>query len=204
MAGRIGRDVRLVHLADGEDVVYPPVRALHRPRILGIEGGFVLVDQDAVAAKRLVAVPIELPREQPGARSKGIGGIHDHQIVGVLAVAHEAQAVLIVQVHPFVVQLAGKLGQIRAAGLHDLLVDLHHIDALDGGVARQLAHRAAVPRADHKHLFDARVGGHRQVHDHFVIHVLVLFGGHHIAVQDQKASKFLGFKDVDLLKLAPL
>ena len=50
--------------------------------------------------------------------------------------------------HARVVETAGCLRQILTADLDDQLVDLDEVDALRRLIARQLAHDAAVTRAD--------------------------------------------------------
>ena len=43
---------------------------------------------------------------------------------------------------------------------------------------------------------------HWHMHNHIVIDELIFLGDHHIAIQGKETSKFLGFKDIDLLKRA--
>ena len=43
---------------------------------------------------------------------------------------------------------------------------------------------------------------HRDVGYHLVIDELVLFGEHHIAVEGEEASEFLGIENVDALEFA--
>ena len=85
------------------------------------------------------------------------------KVVLGLAAADELQGVLEVDVHPAVIQPAGVAGQVGAAGLHNLRVHLHQVDALDTVVAGQLPHHAAVARADDEDVLCAS-GGRPSAH----------------------------------------
>ena len=104
--------------------------------------------------------------------------------------------------HAAVVHAAGVAGQVGTAGLDDLGVHLDKVDALDAVVARQLAHDAAVARADDQDVLGLAVHRHRHVGDHLVVDELVALGQHDVAVQRQHAAKLRRFKDVDALVLA--
>ena len=94
------------------------------------------------------------------------------------------------------------LGQVSAADLDNVRVDLDHVDVLNVFVAGQLADDTAVTGTDDQHFFDVRMHGHGHMHDHFVIDEFVLFGQHHIAVQRQETAEFGRLKDINALKLA--
>ena len=104
--------------------------------------------------------------------------------------------------HARVVEAAGRLRQILAADLDDQLVDLDEVDALRRLIARQLAHDAAVTRADDEDILGIRVDGHGDVRDHLMIDELVLLRQHHIAVKRQEAAEFPRLEHVDPLKFA--
>ena len=192
----------LVHPADGEGLHDPFVGPLAGHRVLVVEGALMLVDHDAVLPQGLVTVAVELPGKQPLAGAERVGGIHDDQVIRILKPADVFQTVLVVDVHPGIVQLAGGLGQVFPADLHHLGVDLHHVDGFDLRVAGQLPDHAAVPGADHQHPPHMRVYRHWHMGDHFVVDELVLFGEHHVAVQRQKPAELRRFKHVDALEFA--
>ena len=131
VARRKGGDVGLIHPADGEGGRNALVAALHGVGILGVEGAALLVDHDAVLFQGVEAAAVELPGEQALGGAEGVGGIHDDQVVFLLAPADELEGVLKVDVDPAVVHAAGVAGQVGAAGLHHLGVHLHQVDALD-------------------------------------------------------------------------
>ena len=84
VAGRIGRDVRLKQAAELERVHDIAVRPLAGERVAPVERAFVLIDQHAVLVKRLVAVAVELHREQTLARAERVGRVDDDKVVLVL------------------------------------------------------------------------------------------------------------------------
>ena len=163
----------------------------------------MLIDQHAVLVERLVAVAVELHREQALAGAERVGRVDDDEVVFVLDAADVLEAVLIQDMDARIVERARHAGQILLADRDDALVDLHEVDVLDVLVAAQLAHAAAVAAADDEHLFDFFAqNGERYVHHHLMVDELVALGQHHVAVERQKAAEFLAFKDVDALKVA--
>ena len=73
VAGRVGRDMRLEQARQLKLVHDVAVRALAGERVALVERAFVLVDQHAVLTQRLVAVAVELHREQALARAERVG-----------------------------------------------------------------------------------------------------------------------------------
>ena len=71
------------------------VRSLARQCIALVERAFVLIDQHAVLVERLVAVAVELHREQALARAERVGRVDDDEVVFVLDAADVLEAVLI-------------------------------------------------------------------------------------------------------------
>ena len=181
------------------------VRALAGERVALVERALVLVDQHAVLPQRLVAVAVELHREQALARAEGVGRVDDDEVVFVLDAADVLEAVLIQDVHARVVQRAGDRGQVFAADRDHALVDLDQIDVLDAGIAAQLAHAAAVAPADDEHLFHpVAQHGEGDVHHHLMVDEFIALGQHHIAVERQEAAEFLALEHVDALEIALL
>ena len=86
--------------------------------------------------------------------------------------------------------------------MHHQFVDFHHIDLLDRRVAAEFPHRTTVAGTDHQNLFDARVGRHGNMGNHFVVNVLVFFGYHQQTVQRHNASELHGIKHVNSLEFA--
>ena len=86
-----------------------------------------------------------------------VGAVVDDEVVFVLFAAQKAQAVLVVDPHPDVVQAAGIVREIFAADVHKHLVRFHHVDDLDLLVMGQLPGDAAVPAADDQHPLDVGV-----------------------------------------------
>ena len=181
------------------------MRALAGERVALVERAFVLVDQHAVFPQRLVAVAVELHREQALARAELVGRVDDDEVVFVLDAADILEAVLIQDVHPRIVQRAGHGRQELLADLDHTLVDLDKVNVRNAGIAAQLAHAAAVTAADDKHLFD-RIAQHgeRDVHHHLVVDKFIALGQHHIAVERQEAAELLALEHVDALEIALL
>ncbi len=204
VAGGEGRDVCLIDPADGEGGRDALVAALHGAGVLGVEGAALLVDHDAVLSQGVEAAAVELPGEQALGGAEGVGGVHDDEVIFLLAAADVFQSVLEVDVDPAVVHPAGVAGQIGAAGLHDLGVHLHEVDALDPVVAGQLPHHAAVACTDDEDVFCLLVDGHGDMDDHLVVDELVPLGEHHVAVQRQNPAKLRRLKNVDALIVALL
>ena len=196
-----GGDVGLIHPADGEGAGNALVAALHGAGVLGVEGAALLVDHDAVLFQGVEAAAVELAGEQALA---GIGGVHDDEVVLLLAAADVLEGVLKVDVHPAVIHAAGIAGQVGTAGFHHLRVHLHKVDALHPVVAGQLPHHAAVTGTDDKDVFCLLVHRHGHMHDHLVIDEFVALGQHHIAVQCEHPAKLRRFKNIDALVIALL
>ena len=175
---------------------------LHGGGVLVVEGAFVLVYHDAVLFQRLIAVAVKLLGEQAFSGAEGIGGIHDNQVVLVFLGADKLQSILIVNMHPLVIQAAGGLRQIFFAPLHHQFVDFHQVDVLDLMVPGQLPHHAAVAGADNQHPPGVGMNRHGHVDHHFVVNKLILFCQHHIAVQSEKPAELFGVEHVDALELA--
>ena len=179
------------------------VRALAGERVALVERAFVLVDQHAVFFERLVAVAVELHREQALARAERVGRVDDDEVVFVLDAADILETVLIQDVHAGIVQRAGHGRQELLADLDHALVDLDKVDVFDMRVAAQLAHAAAVAPADDEHLFDpVTQHGERDVHHHLVVNEFVALGQHHVAVERQEAAELLALEHVDALEVA--
>ena len=202
VAGRVGRDMGLVDPADLERLDDALVRPLHGDGVHVVEGALVLVDQDAVRVQRLVAVAVELAREQTLAGPEGVGRVDDDQVVVAFVTADKLEPVLDVDRDARVVQPAGCERQVGAAGLDHHLVDLDQVDALDRLVAGQLTHDAAVAGADDQDAADLGVDRQRHVGQHLVVDELVLLGQHQEPVQNQHTAELLGLEDVDALEFA--
>ena len=187
---RVGGDVRLIHPADGERAGDALVAALHGVGVLLVKRAALLVHHDAVLFQGVEAAAVKFLGEQPLGGAEGVGGIHNDEVVLLLAAADEFEGVLKVDVYPPVVHAAGVAGQEGAAGLHHLRVHLHKVDAPHPVVAGQLPHHAAVPRADDQNVLDAGVYRHGHVGHHFVVDELIPFGEDDVAVHGQKASIF--------------
>ena len=149
-----GQISRLKQAAELERVHDIAMCALAGERVAPVERAFVLIDQHAVLVKRLVAVAVELHREQALARAERVGRVDDDEVVFVLDAADVLEAVLIQDMDARIVERARHAGQVLLADRDDALVDLHEVDVLDVLVAAQLADTAAVAAADDKHLFN--------------------------------------------------
>src|SRR5699024_1164501 len=97
---RVGGDVSLVDPADGEGLHNPLVGPLTGHRVLLVERALMLVHHNPILPEGFIAVAIELPGEQALPRTKGVGGVHDDQVVAVLGGADKPEPVLVVDVDP--------------------------------------------------------------------------------------------------------
>ena len=84
VSGRVGRDMCLKQTAQLKRVHDIAVCALAGERVAPVERAFVLIDQHAVLVERLVAVAVELHREQTLARAERVGRVDDDKVVLVL------------------------------------------------------------------------------------------------------------------------
>jgi len=110
IARRKGRDMCLIHPADGEGGCDALVAALHGAGVLGVEGAALLVDHDAVLFQGVEAAAVELAGEQTLRGAEGVGGVHNDEVVLLLAAADILQGVLKVDMHPAVIHTAGIAG----------------------------------------------------------------------------------------------
>ena len=111
------------------------------------------------------------------------------------------QAVLEVKLYSGIVKTAGSEGEIFLRHFHDFLIDLDHVDVLDGIVADELSDDTAIAGADHKCFSRIRMNAHRDVHHHLVIDKFILLGEHHIAVECEKTSELRRLENIDLLEV---
>ena len=162
----------------------------------------MLIDHDAVAPERLIAVAVELLGEKPFGGTERIGGVVYDEVVFVGAAAQEAQAVLVVYFNAFVFQPLRRFGKELSAHVHEHGVCFHDVYALDFRVCAQLLGHAAVAAAYDEHAAHARVHRHGHVHDHFVVYELVLFGEYDVAVQAYEPPEIDGIEHVDLSVIA--
>ena len=176
--------------------------ALHSRSVLRIKRTALLVHHNAVLAQRVKATAVKLTRKQPFRRPERVGGIHNNQIVFFLAAADKFQRVAEINMHAAVIHAAGIAGQIGTAGFHHLRVHLHQVNAAHTVVARQLAHNAAVARADNQNIFNALMHRHRHMGNHLIVNKFVPFSQHHAAVKGQHAPKLRRFKNVYALVIA--
>ena len=139
MSGRIRWDMCLIDPADGEALHDPLVGALHGGGILLIERTFMLVDHNPIAPQRFEAVSVEFFCEKALAWPKGVGGVHDDQIVFILPGSDVFQSILNSYVDPLIIQAAGGLRQIFSADFQYQRVDLHQIDMIDRRVLSELS-----------------------------------------------------------------
>ena len=114
------------------------------------------------------------------------------------------QRIFVINMYAAVIHAAGVAGQVGAAGLDDLRVHLHKVNAFHAVIAGQLPHNAAVARTDDENILGVFVYRHRHVGDHLVVDELVALGQHDVAVQRQHAAKLRCFKNVDALIVALL
>ena len=178
--------------------------ALHGGGVLGIERAALLVDHDAVRAQGVEAAAVKFAGEQPLRRAERVGGIHDDKVVLILTLADEFQRIFVINMYAAVIHAAGVAGQVGAAGLDDLRVHLHKVNAFHAVIAGQLPHNAAVARTDDENILGVFVYRHRHVGDHLVVDELVALGQHDVAIQRQHAAKLRCFKNVDALIVALL
>ena len=97
------------------------------------------------------------------------------------------------------------LGQVLAAEVDQLAVDVHHHRALDTRVAQHLAQRGALAAAGDQDALRRRVGDQRGVDQRLVVDVLVGDGRLRRAVQEQRPPERPRLDDLDVLerRLAP-
>lgn len=143
----------LIYTADIEEFLYALVRSLHCLCVIVIIGAFVLIYQNAVFGKGIIAVAVKFAGEKTFSRAKGVGAVNDYKVVAVFLCAHVSQAVLKVEMHPWVIKLAGSLRNILAANIHHFLIYLHHVDVFDSVIACKLTDSSAVTCAYNEHLF---------------------------------------------------
>ena len=162
----------------------------------------MLIYHDTVIAERFEAASVELLGEESLARTERIGGIHDYNVILVCTSADKLHAVLVVYVNSRIVETAGCSGQVLLADLHNKLVYLHKVYALNRGIARKLADNAAVACADDKYILGIRVYSHRHMSYHLMVDELVLLRQHHVAVESEEPPELLRIENVDTLELA--
>ena len=81
------------------------------------------------------------------------------------------------------------------------MVRFYYVDFLYFIIMRQLARYTAVAAADYQYLAHMRMHCHRHMDNHFVINKFVLFRKDYGTVTADKATEFLGFKNVYSLEI---
>src|SRR5438105_13864815 len=96
------------------------------------------------------------------------------------------------------------LGQVPAAELDELAVDVHHDGPLDGRVGKNFPEGRAFAAADHK-CCAGRIGGreHPGMDEGVVIDELVALARLHAAVEDEELAEADRLEDVGLLERGP-
>jgi hypothetical protein len=146
-------------------------------QLVGLQGRHaVLGDQDAAGVHAPLAVGVEFPAEQHGARADRIGRIDDDHVEFLVRLGHELGAVADDQARArIVVGTVADRGQPLDRGVDDALVQFHLDGRLDG-MLQHLAQDAAVAAPDHEDALGVPVGEQRHVRHHLVIDELVALG----------------------------
>lgn len=76
-------DMCLIYTADIEKFLYALVRSLHCLCVIVIIGAFVLIYQNAVFGKGIIAVAVKFAGEKTFSRAKGVGAVNDYKVVAV-------------------------------------------------------------------------------------------------------------------------
>lgn len=76
----------LIYTADIEEFLYALVRSLHCLCVIVIIGAFVLIYQNAVFGKGIIAVAVKFAGEKTFSGAKGIGAVNDYKVVAVFLV----------------------------------------------------------------------------------------------------------------------
>ena len=90
---------------------------------------------------------------------------------------------------------------VLARDLHDFLVELEEVHALDARVLQHLGDEVHVAAADHRDVARVRVREQRRVRQHLVVHVRVEVGHLHDAVEREHATEPRRLEQHDLLEL---
>ena len=177
---------------------------LHGIGILLVKRALMLVHHDAVLMERLEAVAIKLLGKEAFTGTKRVSGIHQNQVILILHMADELQAVLIIAGHPRVFQSCRRLGQEHLADLHHPLVNLHQVNLFDILILGQLPDSTPITATDDQHPFGAGMHAHRYMGYHLMVDKLILLRQHQIAIKSQHPAKLLGLKNINPLKLTLL
>ena len=144
----------------------------------------VATGREALVQQCVEAVGEELANGEVGR----IGEVHDDDVEGVLALLQPLEGIL---VHhrdlgrgQRIAIEAAQRGVLAKEPRHRG-VQLHQRDRLHSGIAQHLAHRHAVPSAQHRHALRSPVRGHRGMDQGLVVAVFVAFGELQVAVQVQ-------------------
>ena len=194
--------MRLIYPADGKTLHNPLMRPHTGSGIRLVKRTFMLVYHNAVLFQCLIAVTVKFSGKQPFPGSKGVCGIHDNQIVGILCLPDVFQAVLIIYPNPLLRQPGGCKGKELLADLYDLFINFHQVYLFNFRVFHKLPDNASVPGTDYQYLFYVGMYCHGNMHHHFMINKFVLLGQHHIAIQRQKPPELRGLKYINPLKVA--
>ena len=114
--------------------------------------------------------------------AEGIGGIVDDQIISGLLSPQEPKPVVVIYLHPRILQGAGHLGEELPRHVHEHLIDFHHVDMLHGIILQKLLSDPAVSAADDQDVLYMGMDRHGNMGHHLVVNKLILFGKYDLSV----------------------
>ena len=153
----------------------------------------------------MLAQRVELVLEEAGGRPDRVGEIdHDHVELAV-QLRDRLERVARPDLYARVGQRLTRHLVVLARDLHDLLVELEEIDALDPRMLQDLGDEMHVAPAHHGDIARVRVREQRGVRQHLVVHVGVEIGHLDDAVQREHPTEPRRLEEHDFLELrAPL
>ncbi len=160
-----------------------------------------LRDEDPVGAQRLLAQRVELVLEEARGRADRVGEVdHDH-VELALQLGDRLERVARPHLDPRIAERETRHFVVLARDVHDLLVELEQVDALDARMLEHLGDEMHVAAADHRDRTRIRVGEQRGVGEHLVVHVRVEVGHLHDAVEREDATEPRRLEQHDVLEL---
>src|SRR5512141_1945519 len=174
--------------------------ALPGVRIQGEHERAGLRGDDAAGVELGLELPVERFLMEDGRRPDRVRGVDENDVERLPDLVDEHVAVGDHELGPRVAECRVQPGEVFAAGLDDLAVDLDEPGRLDR-VLEDLAKSPAVAAADDQDLGRPPVGSHGRVDQHLVVIELVALGRLDETVDEENAAVVLVTDDLDPLEL---